>query len=108
MSQNPNHDLTEPFKLEVIEKNAKALLRRDRFDRDRLPESDSDDDEPPPLSAPITEGDPTDGASEAAAPCATNWKAASADETKKMLTLIEVFIREPFESGIPPHCFDGF
>ena len=49
MSQNPYHDLSTPFGEDEIEKNAKALLRRDRFDRDRLPsdEEESDNDDEP-------------------------------------------------------------
>ena len=45
MSQEPDHDLSQPFKAEAIERNAKALLRRDRFDLDRLPEKDDSDNE---------------------------------------------------------------
>ncbi|KAH9944949.1 uncharacterized protein BXZ73DRAFT_86554 [Epithele typhae] len=43
--------------------------------------------DPAPEPAPVfldTEGDPTDGEVGAPSPCATNWKAAAADEKKKM------------------------
>ncbi len=47
-------------------------------------ERDQDEDEP--AAAVEAEGDPTDGATGAAAPspCASNWKAAAADEKKRM------------------------
>lgn len=42
MSQDPNHDLCTPFAVSSIYKAAETLLKRDRFDNDRMP-SDSDD-----------------------------------------------------------------
>ena len=42
MSQTPTHDIAQPFEYDSIEKVAKSLLQRDRFDRDRLPSDDSD------------------------------------------------------------------
>ncbi|KAH9929957.1 uncharacterized protein BXZ73DRAFT_47845 [Epithele typhae] len=48
---------------------------------------DVDGTDPAPASAPDptdTEGDPTDGEAGAPSPCATNWKAAAADEKKKL------------------------
>ena len=42
MSQNPNHDLSTPFPTTSIVKAAETLLKRDRFDNDRLP-SDSEE-----------------------------------------------------------------
>ena len=47
MSANPQYDLSKPFKIVDVTKAAESLLKRDRFDNDRLPsdseESDSDD-----------------------------------------------------------------
>ena len=51
------------------------------------PEPDSEDE-----ADPDTEGDPTDGA-EAVGSCASNWKAAAADEKKRMWSIYD-------ESGI--------
>ncbi|KAF7798999.1 hypothetical protein EIP86_010229 [Pleurotus ostreatoroseus] len=36
MSQYPTHDISEPFSTQKINKAAEAMLRRDRFDNDRL------------------------------------------------------------------------
>ena len=44
MSQDPSHDLSTPFDTDTIKKVAKALLRRDRFDREHLPSDDEDSD----------------------------------------------------------------
>ena len=44
-NQKPDHDLSKPFPMADIIKAAEVLLRRDRFDKDRLP-SDSEDSEP--------------------------------------------------------------
>lgn len=45
MAQKPNHDLAKPFEAADINKIAESLLKRDRFDNDRLPSDleDSDD-----------------------------------------------------------------
>ena len=42
MSQNPTHDLADPFDAATIAKAAESLLKRDRFDNDRLPTDDDD------------------------------------------------------------------
>ena len=44
MSSKPNHDLDTPFDIADVVKAAETLLKRDRFDNDRLP-SDSEDSE---------------------------------------------------------------
>lgn len=43
MSQSPTHDISKPFNIVDVEKVAKTLLQRDRFDHERLP-SDSESD----------------------------------------------------------------
>ena len=43
MSQSPTHDISTPFSKDAVEKVAKTLLQRDRFDSERLPSEDSDD-----------------------------------------------------------------
>ena len=43
MSQAPTHDIATPFQYNAIEKVAKSLLQRDRFDRERF--SDDEDSE---------------------------------------------------------------
>ncbi|KAI0734990.1 hypothetical protein BC629DRAFT_1600777 [Irpex lacteus] len=47
MSSKPQHNLDEPFEIPDVTKAAESLLKRDRFDNDRLPsdseESDSED-----------------------------------------------------------------
>ena len=61
------------------------------------------DTDPADYTAPddVVEGDPTDGAPEDS-PCATNWKAAAADEKKKMWAIFE-------ETGIfACACCHGF
>lgn len=46
MGQTPTHDITKPFESSDVEKVAKSMLQRDRFDRERLPSDDeSDSDE---------------------------------------------------------------
>ena len=42
MSQTPTHNIAQPFEYDAIERVAKSLLQRDRFDRDRLPSDDDD------------------------------------------------------------------
>lgn len=47
LSSSPNHDLNKPFPIADVTKAAETILKRDRFDNDRLPsdseDSDSDD-----------------------------------------------------------------
>lgn len=46
MSQDPDHDLSTPFPADDINKAAESLLKRDRFDNDRLPSDlDTSDEE---------------------------------------------------------------
>lgn len=40
MGQYPSHDLAKPFTIERIERVAKALLQRNRFDKERMPSED--------------------------------------------------------------------
>ncbi len=63
---------------------ANEVKGRQVLNKPAVPIADSDgeasDDETPAGA----EGDPTDGVSSGTTPCATNWKAASADDTKRM------------------------
>ena len=43
MSQYPGHDLSTPFTSSMISKAAESLLKRDRFDKERFPSDDEDD-----------------------------------------------------------------
>lgn len=49
LQQSPNHDMSQPFGVDNIQKVAESLFQRDRFDSERLDE-DSDDSEEDPLS----------------------------------------------------------
>ena len=64
MGQNPTHDISKPFDIERIEKVAKALLQRDRFDRERLPSDDSDDSDDEDSSDDDSSDDETDESAE--------------------------------------------
>ena len=44
LGQDPNHDLNNPFDVSVVTKVAENILKRDRFDNDRLPSDDEDSD----------------------------------------------------------------
>ncbi|KAI9060960.1 hypothetical protein FKP32DRAFT_1678555 [Trametes sanguinea] len=63
--------------------HANVPRRGDRSDDEGDDESDADDD------AANGGGDPTDGKPEAPSPCASNWKAAAADEKKRMWGIFE-------------------
>lgn len=45
LSQNPTHDLKSPFPIDKVTKAAETMLKRDRFDNDRLPSDSEDSDE---------------------------------------------------------------
>ena len=52
-------------------------------------DEDEDDDDTPQGTAPDEPGDPTDGTDGEPNPCATNWKAAAADEKKRTWGVFE-------------------
>ncbi|KAH9847481.1 hypothetical protein C2E23DRAFT_741522 [Lenzites betulinus] len=64
---------------------------------DDVHDTGSDSDDPPAPGESTAEGDPTDGALENITPCASHWKAASADANKRMWGVFE-------ETGIFACC----
>ena len=68
-----------------------------RFARDEIVEKDASDSEEEPHVGRDDFGDPTDGAEGEPNPCATNWKAAAANEKKHTWGVFE-------ETGIFACC----
>ena len=76
--------------LELVEQYANEVKSRQNQPKPQVPaqrqDSDSSDDEAggAPAFPDDGQGDPTDGAGPEITPCAKNWKAAAAEDKKKM------------------------
>ncbi len=76
---------------EFVDQYAHEVSSRQRQSKPDLRNDDEDqDNDAPPLPGVDDGGYPTDGAADqSSTPCASNWKAAAADETKKMWAIFD-------------------